>query len=487
MDLGTEAGPPLWEPPLTNERRRRPVVRSILTLVVVVAVVGGAIGAIVLWSRDDGPGHPDEWDPRVVELVAFVERERGLDFRHPVETTFLADDEFVEGLGAVIDEPSEEERKRLADDTALWRAIGLVEGDLDLVEAITQLHSETTLAFYDIETKRIVVRGADLDVSTRVTVVHELTHALQDQHFDLKEKMNDHDSFAFTGLMEGDATVIEERYLESLGESEIREYDDAQAAFGDDADLGDVPDVFVAFQGAPYALGPGLVTALLEEGGRERLDAAFHEPPTSDTHLFDPQTFIRGEAPELLETPKLGPGETRLEHDEDESFGAIGWFLFLSERIDPHTALRAVDGFGGDSGIAFRRGDQVCGRLAFTGVTGDDTDEMADALEEWVEEMPDGVAESGREGDLVTLTSCDPGADAKVTTGRAFDAFTLPVARSAIYRSLVAEVSMASEVAWCSAAGLVEAFPIEALLRDGDPTPEEQAIITDLMLACMRA
>lgn len=487
MDPQTEAIPPLWEPPSPKVRRRRPVVRSIVASVVVLVLVGGGIGAFVLLSGDDGPHHPDQWDPRLEEFVAFVEHERGLEFRHPVEARFLTEAEFVEQVEGEAGEPTDEEKEEIADDTALWRAIGLVEGDLDLVEAITQLHSETTLAYYDPETKQIVVRGDELDVSTRVTVVHELTHALQDQHFDLEQKLEDDDSFAFTGLIEGDATVIEERYLQSLGESEISDYDDSQTAFGDDIDLGDVPEVFLAFQSAPYALGPGLVSALLDDGDRERLDEAFREPPASDTHLLDPTTFIRGEEPDLLETPELEPGEKRLEHDEDENFGAIGWYLFLAERIDAHTALRAVDGLGGDSGIAFRRDGQVCGRLAFSGVTDEDTDEMADALEAWVKEMPEGVAETEREGDVVMLTSCDPGTDAKVTTGRAVDAFTLPVARSAIYRSLMVEASLASEAAWCSAVGLVEEFSVETLLSDEDPTPEEEEIITEVVLACMRA
>lgn len=487
MDLGTEATPPLWQPPQPKVRRRRPVLRSIVALVVVLVLVGGGIGAFVLLSGDDGPDHPDAWDPRVEELAAFVERERGLEFRHPVETSFLTEAEFVEQVEGTAGELTDEEKEEIADDTALWRAIGLVEGDLDLVEAITQLHSETTLAYYDPETKQIVVRGTDLDVSTRVTVVHELTHALQDQHFDLESKLEDDDSFAFTGLIEGDATVIEERYLQSLGKSEISDYDDSQTVFGDDLDLGDVPEVFLAFQGAPYALGPGLVSALLEDGGHERLDESFLEPPTSDTHLLDPTTFLRGEEPDLLETPKLEPGETRLEHDEDENFGAIGWYLFLAERIDPHTALRAVDGLGGDSGIAFRRDGEVCGRLAFSGVTDHDTDEMADALEAWAKEMPEGVAESGREGEVVTLTSCDPGTDAKVTTGRAVDAFTLPVARSAIYRSLMADALLESEVAWCSAVGLVEELSVETLLSDAGPTPEQDEIIRNVVLECMRA
>ena len=39
-------------------------------------------------AADDGT--PDEWDRRVVEYVQFVERERGLEFEHPVRVRFLA-------------------------------------------------------------------------------------------------------------------------------------------------------------------------------------------------------------------------------------------------------------------------------------------------------------------------------------------------------------------------------------------------------------
>ena len=44
-----------------------------------------------------------------------------------------------------------------------------------------------TLAFYDPRTQDVYVRGTDTTApATRVTLAHELTHALQDQHFDLR-------------------------------------------------------------------------------------------------------------------------------------------------------------------------------------------------------------------------------------------------------------------------------------------------------------
>jgi len=73
------------------------------------------------------------------------------------------------------------------------------------------------------------VRGTDLtDVDVRVTIVHELTHALQDQHFDLT-KLDDAvetegEDFALTALVEGDATSIEDDYLFSLPQAEQDAY-----------------------------------------------------------------------------------------------------------------------------------------------------------------------------------------------------------------------------------------------------------------------
>lgn len=51
---------------------------------------------------------------------------------------------------------------------------------------------------------------------------HELTHALQDQHFNLDRELNDlYESYlAFEALIEGDASRIENLYLESLAPGE---------------------------------------------------------------------------------------------------------------------------------------------------------------------------------------------------------------------------------------------------------------------------
>jgi hypothetical protein len=55
--------------------------------------------------------------------------------------------------------------------------------------------------------------------------------------------------------------------------------------------------------------------------------------------------------------------------------GAITWYLLLAERLDPRTALRAVDGWGGDSYVIYRSQGRFCVRAAFQG---DDLSETAE-------------------------------------------------------------------------------------------------------------
>jgi len=79
---------PAWPPsttpagvliPTPRPRRRRwPVV--LLAVVLLGAVTGG--GFVAYTTLTDNP-YPSKWDPRVKELAAFVERERGLESCDP--------------------------------------------------------------------------------------------------------------------------------------------------------------------------------------------------------------------------------------------------------------------------------------------------------------------------------------------------------------------------------------------------------------------
>jgi hypothetical protein len=132
-----------------------------------------------------------------------------------------------------------------------------------------------------------------------------------------------------------------------------------------------------------------------------------------------------------VDTPDLDDGEDEVDRGR---FGSVGWYVLLAQRIDPATALEAVDGWGGDAYVVYERDDTVCARIAYEGDTDDDASELADALDAWADEMPQGAASVERtDDDGLVLDSCDPGDDASVPDDiTAEDLMLLPVSRATL-------------------------------------------------------
>ncbi|MEZ5260591.1 MAG: hypothetical protein R2755_02160 [Acidimicrobiales bacterium] len=232
----------------------------LVALITVVALVG--IGGLV-FSRGGGPAgpsHPEVWDPRVTELVAFVERERGLTFEHPVYIDFLPPEDIARDLRAEVGSVTGEMREYAALQASELRALGLVSGDVDLLASAGSLSAEGVVAFYDPVAERITAPDVELDARQRSILVHELTHVLQDQHFQLdvlQQQAAAPDTLR--ALAEGDAGRIEARYLASLPAEEqaaVQARNDADYEAYRDA-IAQIPPALDAFQAAPYVLGGG--------------------------------------------------------------------------------------------------------------------------------------------------------------------------------------------------------------------------------------
>src|SRR5262249_8054576 len=141
----------------------------------------------------------------------------------PVYVNFMTEDEFKAKVATPAGQQSEEEKQQMKEAVEVFRALGLVQGDVNLLEQSNTLRQGGTLAYYDSKTKRVYVRGTELDVSRKVTLAHELTHVLQDQSFDLSKltKLDSDDArIAFRTIVEGDATRIEDKYIQSLSQAD---------------------------------------------------------------------------------------------------------------------------------------------------------------------------------------------------------------------------------------------------------------------------
>jgi hypothetical protein len=451
---------------------------AVLFLVVAVGwTIAGTTGTTEV-AASSGPSTPpvtvQDWDPRLAPLARFVEETRGKPFLRPVPVEFLADDEFEATLLGEGGEPTEEDLALLDASTVQLRALGLIGSDVDLRSLSEQIVGGGTLAYYDSEAERIVVRGQELDPFARAVVVHELTHAWQDQYTDLDriDTLDDVLSATLRGVAEGDASVVEQAYVDELSAREQRDYDEKQEEIGRGAtdELTGIPDVLQASFVSPYVIGPGFVGVLLAEGGNAAVDGALEDPPPGDIDLILPQRYLQRTQPVDVEPPAVLPGQELVDQSE---FGALSLLLTLSQRIDPRRAIEAVDGWAGDDSTTYRQDGRSCVALAVAGVDPASTDRLATAMGEWAAGGPIGAASVERVGDEAVLRACDAPELVVSTSEGGSTALAYVALRLTVFGQVVDQLRLPVDQAACFADHVVDRVTPEEL-ADGSAVSTEQ-------------
>jgi hypothetical protein len=205
------------------------------------------------------------------ELERFVEKQRGLRFTTPVRADLLDDAAFTDRLRQVNSRDADP--ARTAASQVSLTALGLLPPGTDLQAQTDRLLGAAVAGYYDPKTKALVVRGSRATPGVRATLAHELTHALQDQHFNLDrpdlDRALDESSLAFSGLVEGDAELVRSAYELTFSPSELSAADRETSSGA----IPDVPPVLLQMVAFPYSAGPKFVGDLMQAGGRARVDA----------------------------------------------------------------------------------------------------------------------------------------------------------------------------------------------------------------------
>ena len=273
----------------------------VLLVAVLVMLAMAAATLFVVMRETDKRTYPARWDPRIQPYVQVVQQHRGLFFLHPVTVRFLPPAEFEKSIAADKKELSTEDRTEIDQFTGLMRAVGLLEGDVDLFDSVNDFTAGGTLAYYSFDDERITIRGEKLTPAIRSTLVHELTHVLQDQHFkigdrkqELRKESEDGASTSeatmLDAVVEGDAERVRSLYRESLKPKQRKALD-----AGSRSDVAvarkrikNVPKVIVTMLTSPYTLGASLVQAVAANGGNNKVDMLFRNLPTDETSLLEP-------------------------------------------------------------------------------------------------------------------------------------------------------------------------------------------------------
>jgi hypothetical protein len=469
-----------------------PAKRSGHGLVVVVAIVSVLVvfvaSLVVVGSKykKDEIAFPATWDPRVQYAVTFIEADKGRPFDHPVAVEFLPDEQFKEDISASASAQTktDEQKKALEQQTGEMRALGLVQGELDLGKETTTLSSGGTAAYYDPKTKVIRVRGTDLNLAVKGTIVHELTHAWQDQHYDLerlKQLPSSQEQDAFRTLAEGDATNSEDAWIEKLSAADHEAYEQQTKKDGQTAkeDIKTVPDVLIAQFGAPYEFGPSFMQGLKADGGQSRLDQTWANPPKGDHQILEPWSYLDGSgAPKDVPTPETGGPEAF----DEGSFGALFLYLTLAERIDPQQAMKALDAYAGDSYTAYEDGGKVCVKATVAGSDDAANDTLRSAFSDWGKTLPQVASVDKAAAGGVDIKACDPGAGATFGyNGRASKVIQFPTVRLIIWAQRLEQGDTEAQ-AKC----LGNAFVSNLTLQDLDKPPIPDARVVELRAAATK-
>jgi len=308
------------------------------------------------------------------EVLKETSELRQLAILRPVQSSTQSRLEIERMLIKNLDEETTPAQMHAAEVTL--ERLGLAPPDFHYRALMLRVLTEQVAGYYDPKSGEFhLADWIDLD-GQRPVMAHELTHALQDQHFNLRrfERWPKGDSdaeLATHSLIEGDAMLAMSIYvannplralafLKSLGTTGMssQELDKAPRALRET----------LLFS---YQEGINWTRNLYKQGGWDRVSKAFTELPQSTEQILHPEKYFDHEAPVKIRLSDMTgllnklaheaarealPASTggssaqatwkRLDYDVE---GEWGFYLILDEFLkSPAESHRAAAGWGGD-------------------------------------------------------------------------------------------------------------------------------------------
>jgi hypothetical protein len=279
----------------------------------------------------------------------------GVPFRQPVPVDFLKRDELPAYLKDLFDAEYTEEQARA--DERLLGAFDLLPAGTALRALRARVLEENVAGFYDERPgkQRLFAVSEDRTFSpmNQIVLAHELRHALQDQYQTLDSYLDkdvsdfDDRRLAWTSLLEGDATLVMERFMQmrlgALGLPVSEDTDPAALGAPGLLDVPGAPPVVRDQLVEPYLIGLAFARAVWKRGGPQALRDAWKEPPESTEQVLHPEKYFHRESPRKVQPSLKAPSGSRV-----VSEGVLGELLLrtlVEEGGGPATEGWAGDGW----------------------------------------------------------------------------------------------------------------------------------------------
>jgi hypothetical protein len=284
----------------------------------------------------------------------------------------------------------------------MLKKVGLLPEKTDYQQLVIDLMTEQVQGFYDPEERMLFIASWLPTSDQDPVMIHEITHALQDQHFDLQARFranrnsnNDDYLLAQQALFEGDATVtalqftIEplKRHFSELPNLAFIMETQMDAEMSKSPALSATPQFLRETLIFPYGYGAAFLQEVWKQNPSwETINKLYSDPPTSTEQIMHPEKYYgTRDNPKPVDAAtkaaKLG-AEWKIPYKS--VFGEFMLGQLLELHMNKDRARRAATGWGGDEVLLLENG---AGQNAVWIETEWDTDNDAEkffaAMDEW--------------------------------------------------------------------------------------------------------
>lgn len=245
-----------------------------------------------------------------------------------------------------------------------YKTIGLLDESIDFKKAVLDIYKEQVAAFYDYHAKKVyTVKNVTFTPNIKnVFLSHEITHTIQDQHYDLikmgiNDKLNEDKVNALTSLLEGDATYC------------MNEYYNKNAGIGIFLDV--VADLLSAFTPKkfdnaplllkrtllfPYIDGLAFVSEIYKGNTDLTMHQVFSDPPKTTEQIIHPEKyFVNRDEPDYPSIPNITSilKENRYKIIYQNTLGELLLQILLESELSKPDTIKAASGWDGDKYVVF--------------------------------------------------------------------------------------------------------------------------------------
>ena len=250
------------------------------------------------------------------------------------------------------------------------KKFGFAPADFDLKATTIELMTEQAAAFYDFKRKKLFVLEGSGSMMQEVALIHELAHALADQHFKLERFLkkageNDDGALARMAVMEGQATWLMAEYLARRTGGSLKDNPAMVEMMSKLAGIG--AGQFTVFDKAPlymresllfpYRDGMNFMHAVFMKLGTKGFSEVYQRPPAGTRDIMHPEQYFEQEKPTDPKPPELArPRDYRAL--AEGSVGEFDFSVLLRQYAGVEAARLAPQWRGGNYRLLERKDDK---------------------------------------------------------------------------------------------------------------------------------